>query len=532
MTSPRRSVLTSLVVTALVAGSAACTLGPEPERPATAADVGEAYAYAADDAPLDLPEVSPWWRSFGDRTTVELVELALADNTDLRVAAARVLEAEAGLERAGGARLPQLGYGVSASEQKNSFVLPEAGRLNIESTTYSYDLNVAWQADLFGRLKRTQQSQWALLLAEEAAQEAVVHAVVASVVRARVAVATAAWALDINQEITASWEATTRTVERRYRAGIAGAVELHLARENLASSRASEAVIAGQLEQARLALDVLVGRRPGSAEMLPETLPQLPSLEPVPVGLPIALLDRRPDLRQAEMQLAAATYGVGAALANLYPDLSISGSIGENGDRINDLDLSNFVYNIVGNLTGPLFTGGQRRADVDAARARAEQAAAAYAGAVLNALREVEDALVMGEATLTSFELTSERVGEARAADRVAKERYQRGVEGLLTVLETERRLRLAEQAIITSTSDVWNARIDLHLALGGDWDAEAPGSAKEGSDSSGDESEETEQPENVADTQLDPKPERVADQMTSDVHHPSFTIHHSREVS
>jgi len=457
------------IATAL--GLAGCTMGPEPERPVTAADVGESYVYATEDAAsLALPEVSPWWRTFGDDTTIELVELALANNTDLRAAAARVLEAEAGLKKAGGARLPQIGYGLSASEQRNSFVLPEIGRRDIDSTTYSYNFNVSWQADLFGRLKRTQQSQWASLLAEEAAREAVVHAVVASVVRARVLVATADWALDINREVTRSWEATTRTVERRYRAGVAGAVELHLARENLASARASEATIQGQLEQARLALDVLVGRRPGSAGMLPNTMPQLPSLDPVPLGLPAALLDRRPDLRQAEMRLEAATYGVGAAVANLYPDLSLTGSVGENGDSINDLDISNFVYNIVANLTGPIFTGGQRRADVDAARARAEQAAAVYAGAVLDALREVEEALVLSDTSFTSYELTTERVAEARAADRLAKERYQRGVESLLTVLETERRLRLAEQAIINNTGTVWNNRINLFLALGGDW--------------------------------------------------------------
>ena len=461
-----------LIVGALVAvlGVTGCTMGPEPERPVTAADVGESYVHAGEDPAVELPEVSPWWKSFGDETTVELVELALEKNLDLRVAAARVLEAEAALKKAGGGRLPQVGYGVGASKQRNSFVLPEIGRRTIDATTYSYDFSVSWQADLFGRLKRTQQSQWALLLAEEASREAVVHAVVASVVRARVLVATAEWALDINRDITRSWEATTRTVDRRYRAGVAGAVELHLARENLASARASEAVIEGSLEQARLALDVLVGRRPGTAEMLPDTLPELPSLDPVPLGLPAALLDRRPDLRRAEMQLEAATYGVGAAVANLYPDLSLTGSVGENGDRINDLDLSNFVYNIVANLTGPIFTGGQRRADVDAARARAEQAAASYAGAVLEALREVEEALVVSQATLASYDLTTERVAEARAADRLAKERYQRGVESLLTVLETERRLRLAEQAIIANTGNVWNSRIDLFLALGGDW--------------------------------------------------------------
>ena len=278
-------VITSLATLIVAAG---CTLGPKPERPTTAADLSGTYVYAPETEQEDFPDVTPWWREFGDQTTTELVELALANNTDLRAAAARVLEAEASLRRAGGARLPQVGYGVNGSKQQISFVLPQIGRQTIDSTTYSYSFNVSWQADLFGRLKRTQQSAWASLLAEEAAREAVVHSVVASVVRARVLVATAAWALDINKQITASWESTTRTVERRYRAGIAGAVELHLARENLASARASEAVIAGQLEQARLALDVLVGRRPGSAEMLPDTMPMLPSLESVPLGLPAA----------------------------------------------------------------------------------------------------------------------------------------------------------------------------------------------------------------------------------------------------
>jgi multidrug efflux system outer membrane protein len=468
---------TALVV--VLSFTAACTLGPEPERPTTAADAFDSYVYADSERGSELPEVSPWWKTFGDETTSVLVEHALANNTDLRVAAARVLEAEATLRRAGGARLPQIDYGAAASTQQMSFVLPNLGRQSIKSTTYSYNLGVFWQADLFGRLKRTQQSAWASLLSEEAAREAVVHSVVAAVVRSRVLVATAARALDINRQITASWESTLKTVERRYRAGIAGAVELHLARENLASARASEAVIAGQLEQARLALDVLTGTRPGSGYALPKTLPQLPVLDPVPLGLPAELLDRRPDLRQAEMQLAAATYGVGAAIANLYPDLSLTGSIGGSADRLNDLTISDgLVYSAVMNLVGPLFTGGQRRADVDIAKARGEQAAAAYAGAVLNALREVEGALVASDSSMLNFEFSDERVSEARAADRLAKQRYQRGVDTLLTVLETERRLRLAEQAIISATTDVWNARIDLFLSLGGDWGTDSEANA------------------------------------------------------
>lgn len=468
---------TALAAMVLVSG---CTLGPEPARPVTAVDASDTYVYAKDQEAVDSPPVTAWWRTFGDPTTVELVELALQNNTDLQAAAARILEAEAALHRARGARLPQVGVSASATDQRFSFVLPEVGRRTIDSTTYSYNFNVSWQTDLLGRLKRTQQASWASLMAQEEAQEALVHTVVSLVVRSRVLVATAERALEINRQITASWESTTNTVERRYRAGLAGAVELHLARENLAAVRASEAVIAGQLDQARLALDVLVGRRPGSSAPLPTTLPELPSLEPVPLGLPASLLDRRPDLRQAEMQLAAATYGVGAAIANLYPDLSLTGSVGASADKINDLTLDDgLVYNAVANLIGPIFSGGQRRADVDAAKARVEQATALYAGAVLTALREVEDALVLGASTTLNWEFSDQRVFEARAADRLAKQRYQRGVETLLTVLETERRLRLAEQAIITATADVWNARIDLFLALGGDWGTDSISAAE-----------------------------------------------------
>ncbi len=465
------SVRISGVLLAALVFTAGCTMGPEPERPVTAADVSDTYVHAAGQEAVELPEVSPWWRTFGDETTTELVDLALENNTDLQAAVARVLEAEAGLRRAGGARLPQVGYGAGAGRQKMSFVLPGVGRREIYSTTYSYDFNIAWQADLFGRLKRTQQASWAGLLSEEAAREAVVHTVVAMVVRSRVQIAILERAVDITREIITSWGSTLKTVERRYRSGLADAVELHLARENLASAQAAGVVIEGELEQARLVLDVLVGRRPGSGNKLADTLPELPSLDPVPLGLPAELLDRRPDLRQAEMRLAAATYGVGAAIANLYPDLSLTASAGVRSDTLTDIiSIDGLVYNAVANLVGPIFTGGQRRADVDAARARSDQAIANYAGAVLLALREVEGALVLGDTSERNLDFTRERVFEARAADRLAKQRYQRGVASMLTVLETERRLRLAEQAIINATADVWNARIDLFLALGGDW--------------------------------------------------------------
>ncbi len=447
----------------------ACTLGPDPERPVTAAQTADAFVHQTPAA--DRPAVDAWWEGFGDAETAELVRLALERNTDLQVAAARVLEAEASLRRASGTRWPQVDYSASASRQKTSFVLPEIGRRSVYSTTLNADLGVSYVVDLFGRLKRTQQAAWASLLAEEAAAEAVQHAVIAQVVRARVQIATLERGLDITRGIRSSWERTLATTERRYRSGLATAVDLYLARENLSSAQAAEVALAAGVEQARHALDVLVGRRPGTGAPLPGTLDELPDLEPVPAGLPAELLDRRPDLRQAEAQLAAATYGVGIALADLYPSLTLTGSFGVTADNLSDLVSSEtIVYNAVAGLVGPLFTGGQRRAEVEAARARVDQATAAYAGAVLNALREVEDALVSSTSTVEQLEFTRRRVEEARSADRLARERYQRGVDSLLQVLETERRLRNAEDALLNIKAAVWNARIDLYLALGGDW--------------------------------------------------------------
>jgi len=467
----RASCLLALVA----AAAASCTLGPEPARPVSAADHAPTYVHGSAD-PSRPSTGGLWWERFGDRATSQLVRVALEHNTDLHLAAARVLESQALLRAAGGARLPQVGYGLSVSRQRNSFVLPEIGRISPESTTWGADLDISWQADLFGKLKRTQQSAWASLLAEQAGRDAVLHTVVANVVRTRVLVATAQRALTIARDIRTSWESTASTVERRYLSGLVGPVDLYLARENLASARAAEVALEGQVKTAMNALDVLVGRRPGTSGDLPDTLPRLPDLAQVPTGLPAELLDRRPDLRQSELRLAAATYGIGVALADLYPSLSLTASGGFRSDTLEALVSSDtLIFNAVANLIGPLFTGGQRRAGVDAARARAGQAASSYAGAVLRALREVEDALVLEQSIREQLAHTEQRVRDARAADRLARDRYQRGVETLLRVLETERRVRLAEESWITTQASLWNARIDLFLSLGGDWEPQLP---------------------------------------------------------
>lgn len=468
----RRSMAVLLVAVWLASG---CTLGPDPHRPRTVVDTTESFVHAPDPEPVSASaEITPWWKTFADPATAELVQEALAANTDLRAAAARVLEAQALLRGSRGARWPEVSARSGASRTKNSFTLPQVGRVSTFSTTYSTSLDVSYQVDLFGRLRRTTEAAWADVLAQEAARQTVVHSVIAEVVRGRAQLSTLSRAVDIARATRDSWGNSLETIERRFQNGLTGALDVRLARENLASAEANLVVAEQRLAQSRLGLDVLLGRRPGSGELPSQLLAPLPDLGPVPLGLPADLLDRRPDLRQAEMSFAAATSRIGVAMANLFPNLSLSGSLGTSSDSLSDLISSDaIVYNLLANLAAPIFNAGQRRAEVEASQARAEQAAAAYAGAILRALREVEDALVRNNAAGERLQYLDTQVREARAAREIASGRYGRGVLPLLQLLESERRLRQAENNLITAQSETWSARVDLFLALGGDWEAD-----------------------------------------------------------
>jgi multidrug efflux system outer membrane protein len=415
--------------------------------------------------------IDRWWETFADPVTSELVEQALAGNTDLRAAAARVIEAEAGLAAARGSRWPQANLSLSGSRSKVSFVMPSIGRVGIYSTTYSDDLSVSYQVDLFGRLARSRQAAWSDLLAVAASRQALQHSVIAGVVRARVQVARLQQQLSLAESTAESWRTTFSIVEDRYSLGLVDAEEMHLSRQSLAAAEAAIPGLEQALAAARHGLDVLLGRRPGSGLDLPRTLPPTPELTPVPVGLPADLLDRRPDLVQTRMQLSSATARIGIAMANLYPSLTLTGSTGTRSDSLSDLaSTDGLVYSAIASLVAPIFSGGQLRAEVRGAEARAEQAAAAYAAAVLQALREVEDALVAEEALAKQLVARRVQLESSTAAEELARARYHSGTGSMLQLLVADRARTTAEAALIAARADQWEARVALILALGGDW--------------------------------------------------------------
>jgi multidrug efflux system outer membrane protein len=457
-----------------------CMVGPKYSRPQTAAEDPVAYVHAGDHSQdsNSLERFDKWWTEFGDPVTADLVELALRNNHDLKAAAARVLQAEAALAEARGRQLPDVSFGINRDRSKRSFNLGAGpfggGRFSVMSTTWSQGLTVNYILDIFGKLRHAERAAWADMLTVQANEQALVNSVIAAVINARISIATIQRRLAIAKANTASRRDTLEIVERRYGKGLVGPVDVRLARENLEAALALEPSIELSLATAHHALDVLVARAPGTSEFLPKTLPDLPDLEPVPIGLPAALLDRRPDVRASEMALVGGNELIGVSIAQLFPDLTLTATYGGSGDRWRDIwEHYAETYSLLTQMVQPVFRGGQIRARIEMAKARYEELASNYAGTVLIAMREVEDALV-GETMLSEqLEHVRLRLKEATAAEELSRQRYQRGVETILTVLESERRRRTAEEQLALLKGQIWTTRVNLFLALGGDWDYE-----------------------------------------------------------
>ncbi len=455
-----------------------CMMGPKYSRPQTPADTAAGFVNAAPQ-PVEVNEVSTydhWWERFGDPVTVVLVREALASNYDLKAAAARVLESQEGLAQARGKLWPEVSYGLSRSRSQqyiNLGSLPgfPSGGINFLTTTWTQGFSVSYLVDFWGQLRRSQRAAWADLFAAESNQQAMVNSIIATVVEARTTIATIQRRLVIAQASIESRARTVEITERRYNGGLVSPVDVRLARANLEAAKGQEPAIELSLAMAQHALDVLLARAPGSSVPLPGTLADLPNLEPVPVGVPAALLERRPDVRATEFSLRAANERIGASIAQLCPSLVLSANYGASSDAWPDLWKSFAeTYSGMFNITQPIFQGGRLRAQVRAARAAYEAVAADYGTTVLRAMREVEDALVGEQYLQAQLEHVESQLIESREAETLSQRRYEQGVETILTVLASEQQRLAAEEQIAVLRGQIWTTRVNLHLALGGDW--------------------------------------------------------------
>jgi multidrug efflux system outer membrane protein len=468
----------------LAGGLGACTLGPDYARPDIDvpanyrfADAAKATEAAAHPDPT-LAEVTPWWQGFHDPQLDALVTEGLAANRNLRVAIARVDEFAARLQSTEGGRYPKVGYGVTAGRARASVSgLPPilADNINPVASSYSGLLSASWEPDLWGRLRREIEASRADLMATDQARRGVALTVVAAIVTGYVNLLDLDRQLKISEDTLKVRQASVKVFRQRFEGGTISDFEMQqvLAEYEIAVAAIPQAkrLIAVQEN----ALSVLLGRNPGP-------IARAGSLEAlgrpqVPAGLPASLLERRPDIQQAEQQLISANARIGVARALYYPSISLTGALGASSPELGDLFSGpSRTWSFVGQLLGPIFAGGSIKAANAQADARREQALASYEGTIQDAFRDVDDALATVVSSRAVQDASERRTASLRRARELANERYENGYSDYLELLDTERSLFSAELSLSSARGDSYRSLVDLYRALGGDWAATSAG--------------------------------------------------------
>lgn len=409
-----------------------------------------------------------WWHQFQQAEINELVDQALAHNFELKLAVANVLESQALLDSTFGRFWPSFGLDVSSSRDYQ-----RASVTSNDTTQFDMSVSLSWQIDLFGRLRNSYHAAHANLSALELDRDALTHTLIANVLRQHVARVIANQRLQVAEQITRSREQTLMVVERHYRNGVASAsaVDIHLARENFLSAQANVSALQLNVELANHSLDMLLGQTPRKRNGEQAKLSNLPTWNQQQISIPLSLLDRRPDLKAAEFRSIARNHQIGVALADLYPDVTLTGRLGSSTESLSRFfSLDNLIASIAGELVTTLFQGGRLRAEVKAVKVRLQAQVARYSQLVITAVREVEDALVSNRLLDQRLARVTKQLSAARKAEKIAKQRYSRGIDSLLILLETERRRQNAEDLLLRVEQLRWNSRINLHLAIGGAW--------------------------------------------------------------
>lgn len=460
-----------LLVLPLAMNLPGCTVGPD-YRPPTAT-TGKSWI-----APVSTAEVdAAWWTGFGDPLLTELVESAIAGNKDLEEATARLREARANRDAVLGGRAPQVTASAAATRNRLSEngLLP-VGRvpgLGPDVDIYDAGFDASWEIDIWGRMKRASQGAEARAQSAEEARRAVVIQVIAEVVRTYIDLR-GAQSLRANAIVDANaQQEIARLVADRLRVGLASRFDLVRAQ---AQARATAATIPGYEGDAAAAafrLALLLGKRPEELfDRLrqPVSLPQVNA--EIRAGLRSDLLRRRPDIRQAERDLAASTADIGVATADLFPRFSLFGGIGQQAREPGDLfSADSLRFQFGPSLRWPIFSGGRIRAQIRAADARADVAMARYERTVLSALADSETAINRyASAGRTRIERNEARAVAAEAVT-LARRRYLAGEDDLTALLQAQILFSAADRLSIQASTAELQQLTGLYKALGGGWE-------------------------------------------------------------
>jgi multidrug efflux system outer membrane protein len=459
----RRANFAALAALAL----AACTVGPDYQRPGIDAPAAWRIEYPK------AAEVAntKWWEQFGDPVLNDLIETALRENRDVRIAAARVDQFAGALVATRSQLYPQVGYGAGASRVRASRVgyPPIPDPVDNQFTLYEASLGASWQLDLFGRVRRLTEAAQAQVFATEQAQRGVVLTVVANVASSYIVLRAFDRQLEIARATAANFGETARIFDLRFKAGIVSQTEVTQIRSQyqqaLAAIPAFEQVIAAQENL----ISILLGRNSGPiarGKTIDQLLPPL-----IPADLPSTLLERRPDILQAEQNLVAANANIGAARALYYPTISLTGALGSTSTAFgNFLTGPATAWLAAASLAGPILTFGGIEGQVQSAEAQEKQALYVYQQTILNAFRETNDALTGSQKKIQELAMQVERVRQLREFARLSKLKFDKGVSGYLEVLVADNELFAAELASVRLQADRYTQLVSVYQAMGGGW--------------------------------------------------------------
>lgn len=406
-----------------------------------------------------------WVDSFDSEELESVVREALTANLTLQAARARLEEAEAVARIEGAQRLPNLSANLTGRRQMTSSGTEPVTRERFN--TFGANLAVSWELDLWGRLQANVNAADADFAAEEADFAAARLLIASRVIEAWFSAVESQLQLALAGEALRSFESNLSIVEERFRSGLNPALDLRLARANVASARSTFHQNERLADVASRQLEVLLGRYPSGRITVGENLPVL--LEPVPAGLPSDLLNRRPDIVASRSRLLASSARLQASKLALLPSFSLTGSLGRSSNELEDLLEDSFdVWSLLGGLSAPLFQGGRLRANISRADARLMESVANYEQTLLTAFREVESALAAEGFLREQKRSLDAAAEESSRALELAEERYGRGLVDIITVLEAQRRAFSSRSAALFAQKALLSNRLSLHLALGG----------------------------------------------------------------
>ena len=480
-----------LVVAALALLAGGCALGPNYKRPEVPTPPTWRELPAAEAQSLAN---TPWWELFDDPQLQELIRIALVENKDLKIAVERIEEARAryGFTKAdlwpkvdlsatgGGLRFNGGSLVHTPDADGGGAVTPT------ETAIYSLTADMSWEIDFFGRIRRATEAQNALFLGTLEARRSAVLTLVADLARAYFKLRAFDLQLEIARRTIASRREYAELAKDRFEGGLTPEVDLRQAEAELLRIEVVTYDLEREIRQAENEISILIGRNPGPV-LRGRAVTEQKRPAAVPAGLPSELLDRRPDVRVAEQNLAAATANIGQAKALLFPRIALTGSFGFTSTEFDTwFDGPSKAWNILGNLLQPIFNAGKNRRRVEITESQQRQTLYEYERTILQAFRETEDALVAYQKTGEQRQAQANRVRAERKVLDLAELRYRGGVAAYLEVLDAQRSLFGAEIDETQTITANLVSLIQLYKALGGGWPSAPEGENAAPADPSG----------------------------------------------